>query len=161
MLTQARVRELFGYHPDGYLIWKVSLGRRVHVGDVAGTKNGQGYFQVQIDGKQYQLHRVIFLWHHGWLPKEVDHKDTDTSHNWIDNLRPAARHQNQQNLSKLSSNKSGYKGVSWNKQRNKWVAVIRSNGVRNHLGSFSTPQAAHTAYCVAGKKFHGEFFNAG
>lgn len=44
------------------------------------------------------------------------------------------------------NNKSGYKGVSWHKGRQKWVAQIRLNGVKVHLGYFDAPKLAYRTY---------------
>lgn len=73
------------------------------------------------------------------------------------NLRFATQSQNNQNRRRHRNNKSGYKGVSWRKARRNWIAVIQIDGKRKHLGGFSTPEAAHEAYCNAAVQFHGEF----
>jgi hypothetical protein len=72
MLTQERVRELFDYHEDGYLIWKISVSN-VRKGDIAGCPNKAGYLRVRFDGKLYYIHRLIFLYHKGYLPRMIDH----------------------------------------------------------------------------------------
>jgi len=45
-----------------------------------------------------------------------------------------------------STNTSGYRGVHWNKQNRKWVAGIKTNGERKHLGSFPTALDGAVAY---------------
>ncbi len=48
-----------------------------------------------------------------------------------------------------SNNTSGYRGVAWNKsggKHRKYVAYMRVNGERIHLGSFPTAEAASEAY---------------
>ena len=35
------------------------------------------------------------------------------------------------------------------------------DGKRKSLGYFTTPEAAHAAYCTAAAEFHGEFANTG
>lgn len=53
-------RELLDYQPDtGNLIWKVPIGRRIHVGSIAGVKHASGLL-VTIAGKQYPAHHIIF-----------------------------------------------------------------------------------------------------
>jgi len=53
-------------------------------------------------------------------------------------------------------NTSGFCGVCWNKRERKWVAHIRVNYKKNHLGYFDDPvQAAH-AYDRAAVKARGE-----
>jgi hypothetical protein len=41
---------------------------------------------------------------------------------------------------------SKYKGVSWNKNTNKWVSYITINGKTKHLGLFISEEEAHEAY---------------
>lgn len=43
------------------------------------------------------------------------------------------------------NNTSGYKGVAWDKSRNKWVAYIKLNGKTKNLGRFSTKEEAIAA----------------
>lgn len=45
-----------------------------------------------------------------------------------------------------SSNKSGYRGVSWNKARRKWVAMIKINNKQKYIGSFIDKLDAAKAY---------------
>ena len=60
-----------------------------------------------------------------------------------------------------SDNTSGYKGVSFEKRRHKWVAEIWMNGIKRHIGYFPTAEAAGAAYAEAAKRLHGEFMNLG
>ena len=41
---------------------------------------------------------------------------------------------------------SQYKGVSWNKNKNKWVSYIKINGKKKHLGYFTSEEEAYEAY---------------
>lgn len=154
-LTQARVRELFDYREDGTLIRKHSLGGQ-SAGSAVGCKSGE-YLIAMVDRKLYKVHRMIFLWHHGWLPAEIDHKDTNKANNRITNLRPADKTENAWNVGKRSTNTSGFKGVTWNKRWQKWYAQIQINGKRRGLGYFDTPEKAHSAYVEAARKLHGDF----
>ena len=86
-ITQDKVKELFEYR-DGALFWKVSSNNFIQVGQQAGTAiNDSGYHIVGINGKTYRLHRIIFMYHHGYFPKNVDHIDGDAKNNKPDNLR--------------------------------------------------------------------------
>ena len=62
------------------------------------------------------------------------------------NVRWATRLQQVHNRRLFKSNRSGYKGVSWHKRVNKWVAQIRIDGHKKHLGYFDTPELAHEVY---------------
>lgn len=154
-LTQARVRELFDYTDDGLLIRKTTRGG-FKAGTVVGCRSGD-YLIAMVDRKLYKVHRLIFLWHHGWLPPEVDHCDMDKQNNRIQNLRPADKASNSWNVGKRSTNTSGYKGVTWSKRFGKWYAQIKVNGKRVSLGYFHCPEKAHAAYIEAARKYHGEF----
>ena len=155
MITQSRLQELFDYE-NGQLIWKVAR-QKIRIGDVAGTLHNQGYLSVCIDYKSYLVHRLIFLFHHGYLPAFVDHKDRNKKNNCIDNLREATKTQNNANQKLHRTNKSGFRGVSWQSKSKKWAAYISINNKTKNLGLYETPEAAYEAYCKAAKSTFGEF----
>jgi len=62
---------------------------------------------------------------------EVDHIDRDKSNNNCDNLRWVSHSINCYNKNIQSNNKSGYKGVSFDKENNKWISSWVVNGKRN------------------------------
>ena len=41
--------------------------------------------------------------------------------------------------------------------KHKWGAVIKVSNRQIWLGAFDTRELAHSAYCEASKKYHGEF----
>jgi len=89
---------------------------------------------------------------------EVDHKNRDaTLDNRKSNLRIATSSQNNCNVGVTNRNTSGFKGVHWNKDRNKWRATIGINNKRHSLGYFETREAAAHAYNEAAKQVHGDF----
>jgi hypothetical protein len=92
---------------------------------------------------------------------QIDHIDGDGLNNRRCNLRLATKAQNAHNSRVRSDNKSGYKGVSWNKKAGKWVAQIQINTKTKYLGLFTTPEDAYAAYCKASAKFHGDFGRVG
>lgn len=129
-ITQERVRELFDYRPDGALIWKVPRGT-VKVGDVAGCITVDGYWQITVDKKNYRAHRLVWLWHDGYLPEhKLDHKDRDRSNNRRKNLREVGDMCNMRNTGNHRSNTSGVKGIYRDNQRQIWVAHITVNACR-------------------------------
>ena len=91
----------------------------------------------------------------------IDHKCGNRSCVNPDHLRLATPSQNTYNQKLSAANKSGYKGVSWEKGKNKWVAQIGYDNSPHFLGYFDTAIEAHAAYCAAAIKFHGEFANFG
>ena len=137
-LTQDKVKELFEYR-DGALFWKhrtISRGRKLKKGgQKVTTVAPDGYLRVGFNSRQYLVHRVIFLYHHGFLPECLDHINGIRSDNRIENLRTCTKSENLQNrIFKNTSSK--YVGVCWNKSRNKWRAQIQVNGKLVHIGYF-------------------------
>lgn len=59
---------------------------------------------------------------------------------------------------KLSKrNKSGIKGVSWDSNRNRWVAQIKFQGKNYNLGRFKKKEDAAKVRKIAEEKIFGEF----
>lgn len=140
-LTQDDVLRLFDYDEDsGVVTRKIRTANRTHVGDVVGCKwtgsNGKSYLIVQINKKQYFLHRIIYLHVNGHWPDEIDHEDGNGLNNKLNNLKNVSRAENQRNRRKYSTNSSGYSGVHWHKRYKKWMARIMVEGKRKHLGYF-------------------------
>jgi len=160
-LTVDLLHELFTYDKEtGKLYWKVARGR-VNVGDEVGSANGSGYLLTRVNYKAYRLHRLIFLMDKGYLPKILDHINGDKKDNRIENLRPVSSAQNAQNRQLNSRNKSGHKGVYWDKERKKWKAQVRCNGETIHLGCFENLEEADVVVRAAREELHGDFANHG
>jgi len=130
-------------------------------GDRAGFTDNYGYRMIKFGGKCYLAHRVIFFFANGYLPEEVDHRNGNRLDNRISNLRAATKSNNMQNSKMRKTNTSGVKGVYWCKAKKKWIASIRSSGVRHNLGSFIDFFEACCAIHSARNKYHGEFANHG
>ncbi len=88
---------------------------------------------------------------------QIDHIDGNGLNNLRSNIREATAEQNAHNQRISPKNKSGFKGVSWNRRDAKWQSFIRAGGKHLGLGSFDTPEAAHAAYCDASERLHGRF----
>lgn len=156
IITQKELKEIFDYDPDsGNFIQRTRTSNRMKIGDVAGSLRLDGYRGIMIGGKLYFAHRLAWLYVHGeWPPEQIDHRNGSRADNRIANLRLATSAENHQNWKKRSNNSSGYIGVFWDKEKNKWRAGIRVSGKRKHLGSFTDPAGAHDAYLVAKKELH-------
>lgn len=159
---------------NGKLYWKPRSGKWFktersfktwnarYAGKEAFTASLQGYKTGSINDVSLRAHRVIWAMTYGYWPKnQIDHIDGDRSNNRIENLREATNQENRINTGKRSNNKSGYKGVWWSKQKNRWVSEVKKGRIRKHLGYFVCPYAAHEAYKAASEELHGEFAHHG
>ena len=136
-ISYERVKELFDYREDGYLIWKVRKSRSIRIGDVAGRSCNNQYPRIQIDRKPYMAHRLIWLWHHGYMPEgELDHINKIGFDNRIENLREVSHQCNLRNTGNPKDNKTGVKGVFTNERwGDVWRAQIVLNGKQVNLGN--------------------------
>jgi hypothetical protein len=152
-----RAHELLEYQ-EGKLFWKTSR-RGVSKGTRAGCVNNQTFYrQIMLDRVMQLEHRLVFLMQYGYLPAVIDHINRNPSDNRIENLRAADWSSNQHNRTIPKTNTSGFKGVSFDKRRNLYMAGIRYNGSPSKfLGRFKTAEEAHEAYKAAALKYHGEF----
>ena len=107
-MKQQTLKLLFSYH-KGKLYWKprpleafkkysayVMWNKRYAL-KPAGSPNKRGYIRIGIAKKYYMAHRLIWLYHRGWLPEALDHKNGNPSDNRMSNLRPATQTQNRWN----------------------------------------------------------------
>ena len=155
MITQKRLKELFDYDDStGNLVWKVNRGTNKMIKKMAGTAASKGYWRMYVDYKWYQAHRLVWLWHHGFMPKKyLDHINGVRHDNRIENLREATHSENAQNQKKANTrNLSGLLGVS--KDRKRWRSEIKINDRRIHIGMFATPEEAHLAYLAKKRELH-------
>jgi hypothetical protein len=90
----------------------------------------------------------------------VDHIDNDRTNNNINNLRWVSNQENSMNRSMKSNNTSGYKGVCFHKNTNKWQARIMINGKQKHLGRFTNKEDAIEIRKRKAKEVFGEYMNS-
>jgi len=88
---------------------------------------------------------------------EIDHKNHNTLDNRKSNLRKCTQSQNLANSKIRIDNKSGFKGVSWDKGTQKWRAEIRYKKKRYHLGVYIDIIEATKAYNRKAKDLFGNF----
>ena len=124
------------------------------------------YTQVSLTtNKQKGLHRIVaevFLNYGKPLQKGqvVDHiVQVDGTHKQdrLTNLRICTVSENIGNRRMAKNNTSGYKGVEWHSATSKWRARLAISGKLQHLGYFTTPEAAAEAYDTAAIQHFGEF----
>jgi len=106
-LTLPYLHSLFEYK-EGKLFWKTDRARgKVKKGDKAGCLTSRGYHRLMLNYKEYPTHRIVFMMHHGYMPKVVDHIDGNPLNNLIENLREASAQTNQYNRKLNKNNTSG------------------------------------------------------
>lgn len=102
------------------------------------------------------IHRRILKIPTGNRHIMVDHINGDKKNNRRHNLRICNNGQNQCNSRIKITNKTGYKGVIWNKGA--YQASITTNKKHYYLGRFTTAEDAYHVYCDAATEIHGDFF---
>ncbi len=90
----------------------------------------------------------------------VDHIDGNRLNNKLSNLRYATISENSQNAKLSLRNKSGIKGVIFNKVVNKWHARIMIDGISIHLGLFVNEEDAIRCRIIKANQAFGIFTNA-
>jgi hypothetical protein len=112
------------------------------------------YAVRQYNKKSVYMHRHIL----GITNKlKTDHIDGNGLNNQKYNIRACTDSQNQMNVNKRIENSSKYKGVSYHKKWNKWVANIRIHGKRIYLGGFISEIEAAQIYNQKALELFGNF----
>lgn len=92
------------------------------------------------------------------LISQIDHEDRNKLNNQRSNLRTATSSQNKANVEKYVGD-SQYKGVSWHKHANKWVAQIHKDYKHIHIGYFENELDAAFAYDKEAQRLFGPYAN--
>lgn len=156
MITQNLIQKMFDYK-DGSLYWKIKPSKKILIGDKVGCVSFNGYIRTKINKKSYLIHRLIFLYHHGYLPKYIDHIDCNNLNNSIENLREATASQNSCNRKIVKNNTSKIKNVCWHKAAKKWHVRITVDKKPLNIGLFDDLELAELVAIEAKDKFHGNF----
>lgn len=128
-------------------------GRKSKAGD------GSSRFMVKVSQQSYPVHRIVYFLSSKIdpFPYEIDHIDRNPLNNCPENLRVATRSCNAMNRSLQSNNKSGFKGVTFCKRTDSWMAQIGIGRKTLFLGRYKNIEDAVLARKVAEKKYHKEF----
>jgi len=116
---------------------------------IRGTKRGRGYLDARIDGKIRPIHRIVaenFI--NGYSSKcIIDHINGNPSDNRLSNLRILTHKQNTRAYNRPTKGAaSKFRGVWWHKKNEKWIAEIRPNGKKIHIGCFKNEEDAAKAF---------------
>ncbi len=168
--SQEKLRELFDYDPEGFLVWKNRSDVPDHVntrfaGEIAGCRgvgkiehaNGfKHYAEIRLNGERYRQHELVWIWHKGAIPegKVVTHKSGQVLISKIEKLilvdsansKPWQRNARFINGLVGVSKRSGKERVTYKS--------VASDG--SHLGTFSKIEAAAAAYDNYARKRWGD-----
>ncbi len=100
---------------------------------------------VRVNGRKVTIwmHREINKTPDGML---TDHLNGDGLFNRRHNLRAASHQDNMINCGRHVTGSSKYRGVSWHKRLNRWIAQITVDYKNVWIGSFHTEEDARDAY---------------
>ena len=150
---------------ENYSVSDHGNARNDTTGRILKGSDRSGYLQVYLMKNRTkhtkQIHKLTagaFLLNPENKPF-VDHIDNNRQNNNLKNLRFATSQENSRNRSLSIKNKSGTKGVNWNKNTNKWTAQICINGKKINLGSFINKDDAINIRIQRAKDAFGEFIN--
>lgn len=145
---------------SGELRWRKKIAKKIVVGSIAGRVRDDGYRGIQIMGKRFLAHRIVFAMINGKCIGEIDHINGETLDNRPSNLRVATRSQQNMNKPLAMHNKWGLAGICFHKKSGLYQSKIKANGRKISLGYYSTPEEAHKAYLAGVEKYHGEYRRA-
>ena len=160
---QEEFRKINGY--PNYSVSDKGNVRNDSTGKILKGFNSNGYLRVELTNteraKKYRIHRLVA---DAFIPNPdnkqcVDHIDNNKVNNNVENLRWATIQENTRNMSLTGKNTSGYKGVSFNRFTQKWVASIKNNGRSVHIGSYRTVEEAALARQQVAMQLYGEYLN--
>lgn len=142
----AEIREILHYDPlTGVFRWKVPF-RGIGINAIAGKTTPDGGRAITYKGRTFQATRLAWMHYYGTVPEgHVVPKNGDKADLRIDNLKDQPRSETVAASSIRSTNRSGFRGVSWNSRVQKWVASITRNQRRVHLGFFAAAEDASAA----------------
>jgi len=137
-LTTKEIRTLWDYR-DGELWWKER--RRGRMMDRPAGCFDNKYRRIELNGRLYQMHRLIWLWHGRELVDGlvIDHIDNNPSNNRIENLQQILHADNLRRREFVNNSKGG---VAFHKSAGKWRARLMRNNKDIHLGLFETREEA-------------------
>ncbi len=142
LITQSELKSIVHYSPNTGLFHRYMKKESRPPGNV----NSHGYLRLFIRGHGIlYCHRLAFLYVTGDIPQEVDHINGVRDDNKWNNLRASNHTINARNTSLSRRNKSGFSGVIYDKERNKWRAQIGNKYGKSFIGRYETKEEAIVA----------------
>lgn len=150
--SQEYLKQCFIYNPlTGLLYWRhrpishfpdertQKIWNTRFSGKLALTsKSKNGYLHGSLDNKSVFAHRIIYKLYYGLEPKFILHENGNKTDNRIEKLSNGTKRDNALDRKIYSNNESGFPGISYREDMNKWYVQIGvGEGVNKYLGSYS------------------------
>jgi hypothetical protein len=113
-------------------------------------KDWNGYIHIYFGSPAFNLAGHHFAWymtHKNVEYEQIDHINGVRDDNRIENLRAATNQTNSFNRRKVV-------GYTWSKDKKKWCAKIKLNGITHNLGCHDSQFDARQDYLKAKKELH-------
>jgi hypothetical protein len=146
----------FHYDPDSGDLTNINSG------NVAQRLDSKGkYIQVDFQNKPWQAHRFCYFMGTRKNPGrvQVDHRDRVYTNNKLGNLRLLTNGGQQLNTKIRSCNKSGVKGVCWDKKGRVWRSYITIDKKKILLYYGSSKEEAIKERKAGEKKYYPDMFS--
>jgi recombination endonuclease VII len=154
-LTHERLTEVLDYDSaTGIFVWKVRRGYKAIPGARAGVfHQASGGRYIALDDEKFMAHRLAWFYvHKRWPDTDARPLDGNYDNCAIGNLKEVSRVELQHARGRVSTNTSGYAGVSI-ARKGKWQAKITWNYKQIALGAnFETAEDASEAYQEAERR---------
>jgi len=184
-MTQQFLKESLTYSEDGTFYWRKDRpiehfatlrGYNVYLtqraGKLAGKvaineiyENGQKLSRDSRDillshkgiKKKFPTHKLVYLYHHGYVPDVIDHINGNYLDNRIENLQELNLQLNTAKATMFSHNTSGYRGVRYRERDSKWIVNIKVDGKGYYVGQYENLEYAAEVYNYVSSKIFGEY----
>lgn len=154
MPTQEKLKQLHTYDPETGIYYSKMFKK-----PIGSKSNKDDGLKTKVQNKYYRVHRLIWMYVTGEDPGDdvIDHINGDPYDNRWCNLRRCSVAQNHMNRKLNANSTSGFKGVTWAADTQKWQSQIGYMGVIYYLGQYDTPDEAHDVYLEEAEKCFGEY----
>lgn len=132
-----------------YYKWRISHSHVITGLPYNGTQKDLSWIVLGLTQKEISEQHIV-----------VDHKDGNGFNNRKNNLRICSQGENVINKSFMSNNTSGFIGVSYREEKNRYDPEIRRDEIRCHLGYTETLKEAVYKRYYAEQVVFGQFANS-
>lgn len=109
---------------------------------LVGTVSKEGYRRFSLSNRIFGVHQLVWLYHHGVIPPEIDHINQNKLDNSLENLREVTKAQNRWNMPGRNPDKK-QKGVYLAKNKTSYQVRITHLGCCKSYGQFDTEEEAN------------------